>query len=593
MEFDVWITLGVLVLTLGLLITEKLAAELVLLLAMLILLASGVLTPRQALAGFSNEGMITVAAMYVVAAGLRDTGAIDLAVSRLLGRPGTLAGAQLRVMGPTVALSAFVNNTPVVAAFVPAVVAWGKRNKLPLSKLMMPLSYAAIFGGTCTLIGTSTNLVVDGLWRADDQPGLGMFDVAWVGIPSAIAGVLYMMTVGRHLLPDRQSSTQAFENPREYTVELMVEGGGPLVGQTILEAGLRNLGSLFLIEIERGGRIIPAVGSSERLLADDRLVFAGDVGAIVELQRIRGLKPALADTASISRQVPERRLVEVVLSPRCPLLNRSLRESRFHTYYGATVVAVAREGRRVTGGLGEVELRAADTLLLEAGPAWFERHQHSPDFLLVSDVADSELPRFDRALRAWAILGGVIVAATVGWLDMITAALLGAAATLALGCVSLGNARRSLDTQVLLVIACSFALGNALEATGTAALLANSLLTLPGQNPLLVLALAYGLTMMLTELITNNAAAVLMYPICMAAAESQGLSQMPFVIAVMMAASASFSTPLGYQTNLMVLGPGGYRFTDFLKVGVPLQLLMWLVSLIVIPLVWPLTAVAG
>ena len=593
MELDVWITLGVLVLTLGLLITEKLAADLVLLLAMLILLASGVLTPRQALSGFSNEGMITVAAMYIVAAGLRDTGAIDLAVSRLLGRPGTLAGAQLRVMGPTVALSAFINNTPVVAAFVPAVVAWGKRNKLPLSKLMMPLSYAAIFGGTCTLIGTSTNLVVDGLWRADDQPGLGMFEIAWVGIPSAIAGVIYMMTVGRHLLPDRQSSTQAFENPREYTVELMVEGGGPLVGQTILEAGLRNLGSLFLIEIEREGRIIPAVGSSERLLADDRLVFAGDVGAIVELQRIRGLKPALADTASISRQVPERRLVEVVLAPRCPLLNKSLRESRFHTYYGATVVAVAREGRRVTGGLGEVELRAADTLLLEAGPAWVERHQHSPDFLLVSDVADSEVPRFDRALRAWAILAGVIVAATVGWLDMITAALIGAAATLALGCVSLGNARRSLDTQVLLVIACSFALGNALESTGAAALLAHSLLTVPGQNPLLVLALAYGLTMLLTELITNNAAAVLMYPICMAAAESLGISPMPFVIAVMMAASASFSTPLGYQTNLMVLGPGGYRFTDFLKVGVPLQLLMWLVSLIVIPLVWPLTPVAG
>lgn len=588
MDLHAWITIGVLIGTLALLISEKLAPELVLMLAMLTLLAIGVLDPKQALAGFSNEGMITVAAMYVVAAGLRDTGAIDLVVQRLLGRPRNLATAQFKVMLPTVTLSSFINNTPVVATFLPAILTWSKRNGLPPSKLLIPLSYAAIFGGTCTLIGTSTNLVVNGLWTGAGNPGLGMFEIAWVGIPCALAGMLYLMTIGRRLLPDRKSGGSAFENPREYTVEMQVEAGGALVGKTIQEAGLRHLGSLFLVEIEREGRIVPAVNSSERLLADDRLVFAGDIGAVVELQRIRGLKAAVdTDTAAILRQAPERKLVEVVISPRCPLINRTLRDSRFHTYYGAAVIAVARDGQRLRGGLGDVVLKAADTLLLEARPVWVERHRHSPDFLLVSDVANSELPRFDKALRAWAILGAVVLSATMGWLEMITAALLGAAATLAFGCASFANARRSLDTQVLLVIACSFALGKALEVTGAAAAIAQTLLTLPGDHPWLVLALAYAMTVLLTEMITNNAAAVLMYPICMAAAQTLGVSPMPFLIAVMMAASACFSTPLGYQTNLMVAGPGGYRFTDFIKVGLPMNLLLGAVSVLLIPRIWP------
>lgn len=588
MELHAWITLAVLAGTLALLIREKLAPELVLLLAMLTLLTLGVLSPPQALAGFSNEGMITVAAMYVVAAGLRDTGAIDLVVHYLLGRPRGIAAAQLRVMAPTVTLSAFINNTPVVATFLPAILTWAKRNGFPASKLLLPLSYAAIFGGTCTLIGTSTNLVVNGLWTSEGNTGLGMFDIAAVGIPSAIAGMAYLMLVGRRLLPDRQSGTSAFANPREYTVEMLVEPDGALVNKTIVEAGLRQLGRLYLVEIVREGRIVPAVNSSERLLADDRLVFAGDIEAIVELQRIRGLRAPLgADDAAIARQYPERKLVEVVISPRCPLINQTLKESRFHTYYGAAVIAIARDGQRLRGGLGKVVLRAADTLLLEARPVWVERHRHSPDFLVVSDIADSEVPRFDRALRAWAILAAVVVSATAGWVEMITAALLGAGATLALGCVSLSAARRSIDTQVLLVIACSFALGKALEVTGAAASIADLLLDVPGSNPWIVLLLAYLMTMLLTEMITNNAAAVLMYPICMAAANTLGVSPLPFVFAVMMAASASFSTPLGYQTNLMVFGPGGYRFTDFLKVGIPLQLLMCAVSVSIIPLVWP------
>lgn len=591
MDPHAWIALGVVVVCLALLVTERFAAELVMMLGVVILMVTGTLDPGQALSGFSNEGMITVAAMYVVAAGLRETGAIDLVVHRLLGQPKSVAQAQLRVIAPTLAMSAFVNNTPVVATFLPAVLSWAKRNQIAPSKVLIPLSYAAILGGTCTLIGTSTNLVVNGLWVDQGFASLGMFDITWVGVPATLAGCAMMVLFGNRLLPDRRTSEQTFGNPREYTVEMTVDAAGPLVGKTILEAGLRNLGSLFLIEIGRQGRIVPAVSSDERLLADDRLVFAGDVSTIVDLQRVRGLVPALTENAAIAREFPERRLVEVVVSPQCPLVGQTLRESRFHTYYGASVIAVARDGRRVEGSLGNIRLQAADTLLLEARPVWVERYRQSHDFLLVSEVDGSEAPRFDRGLRAWAILIGVVVATTAGWLEMVTASLVGAGLAIATGCVSLAGARRSLDAQVLIVIAASLALGKGLQSSGAAEVIASTVLTVAGDRPWVVLAAAYGLTVILTEIISNNAAAALMFPIMLAAAESLGVSPTPFVIALMMGASCGFSTPIGYQTNLMVAGPGGYRFSDFLRAGIPLNVLIGAVVVGLAPLVYPFTPV--
>ncbi len=551
------------------------------------LLVTGILTPAQALVGFANEGMITVAAMYVVAAALRETGGIEVVVRYLFGKANQVRHAQIKVMLPTMVISAFLNNTPVVATFIPAVLAWARRHSITPSKLLIPLSYSAILGGTCTLIGTSTNLVVNGLWISEGGAGLGMFDLAWVGIPVALAGLAYMILVGSHLLPDNKQDKGLFDNPREYTVEMLVDPAGPLVDRTIIDAGLRHLGTLFLVEIVRDGRVVPAVNSEERLRPDDRLVFAGDVGAIVELQRVRGLLPALSEHLSLERQVPERKLIEVVVSPRCPLLNKSLRESRFHTYYGATVIAVGRDGKRVPGGLGDVILRPADTLLLEARPVWAERHRFSPDFLLVSSVEGSEALRHERSWIAWFILAGIVGTATLGILDMLTAALLGAGLMLASGCVSGEMARKSVDTQVLIVIACSFALGKALQVTGAAGVLTEYLLALPGHRPWLVLLMTYVITSVLTSVITNNAAAVVMFPIVVAMAESLGVSPVPFIITIMMAASASFATPIGYQTNLMVMGPGGYRFADFLKIGMPLNALLAGVTVLVVPQVWP------
>lgn len=587
MSIEAWITLVVVGGVLGLLIAEKLSTEVVMLGALIVLLLTNVLTPADAFSGFSNTGMMTVAAMYIVAAGLRETGAIDLATSRLLGRPTTVPGAQFRLIIPTVLSSAFINNTPVVATFLPAVMTWAKRIGVSPSKLLIPLSYASILGGVCTLLGTSTNLVVDGLWRASGHPGFGMFDITLIGLPCAAVGVVYLITVGGRLLPTHAGSEQAFKNPREYTVEMRVDGNGGLTGKTIVEAGLRNLGSLFLIEIERDGRIIPAVNSEERLVANDRLVFAGDVGAIVGLQRLRGLKPALDEQAAITRDAPERKLVEVVISQRCPLIHQTLRESRFHTHYGAAVVAVAREGRRISGALGDIRIRPADTLLLETRPSWVDQHRNSADFLLISEVEDSQPPRYEKAVTAWAILAGVIVLASLHVLDMVVAAFAGSLVMFATGCVSLTAARKSVDHIVLLIIACSFALGKALEVSGAADAIAQLVLLMPFGSPWLVLGLVYAITLLLTEAITNNAAAALMFPICLSLSASLGVSPMPFMMVLMVAGSCGFATPLGYQTHLMVIGPGGYRFTDFTRVGIPLDLLMGTVAVLVAPMIYP------
>lgn len=586
MGWEGWFTVATILTVLTLLASEKLRPELAVLSGMVALLVAGILTPEQALAGFSNAGVITVAAMYVVAAGLRETGAIDVAARGWLGGNRSIALAQLRIILPTASLSAFINNTPVVATFLPAISGWAQRQQLPVSKLLIPLSYAAIFGGLCTLVGTSTNLVVNGQWLSEGGRGLGFFELAWIGVPMALVGTAYLLTVGRYLLPNRREEADPFENPREYTVEMDVETDGPLVGRTIGEAGLRHLGKLFIVEIVRDGQVVPAVTTEERLRAGDRLVFAGDVSGVIDLQGIRGLAPVRdEEDAAITRKAPERSVVEVVLSPRCPLLGQTLRDSRFHTYYGASVLAMAREGKRLRGGLGSVRLRAADTLLLEARPVWVERNRYSPDFLLVSEH-DDKPPRHDRALVAWLILAAIVLTASTGLLPILTAGLLGAGAMIASGCVSVAGARKSIDTQVLLVIAGAFALGAALSTSGVSSVIAGSALALAGDRPWMLLAMAYAMTSIMTEIITNNAAALLMFPVVYTAAMSAGLSPEPFVIIVMLAASASFATPLGYQTNLMVAGPGNYRFLDFTRVGLPMNVLLGIVAVLMVPLIW-------
>lgn len=588
MPWDAWITLATTLAAFVLMATTRIGPDMILLGAVVWLLTLGILDTSQALAGFSNSGLFTVAFMYVLVASIRETGGIDLIIRYVLGRPRTETGAQVRLLFPVSAISAFLNNTPVVATYIPAVMSWSRRLGLSSHRFLMPLSFASILGGTCSLLGTSTNLVVNGLLE-DRYPelSLGLFDIAWVGVPVAVLGLAYLLLAGRFLLPERAGTAQLFDNPREFTIEMEVAPDGPIVDRTVEEAGLRHLEGLFLVEIERSGNVVSVVGPGEKLKGGDRLVFAGTTEAAVELQQIRGLRPSIQGESSLQKDFRERRLVEAVVSDQCQFIGRRIREGHFRTLYGAAVLAVCRHGERVAGNLGQIRLQPADVLLLEARPPFIERHRQSKDFLLISRVNGQARPIHEKAWLAWSILAGVVALATFGVLSMLNAAMLGAALAVLTGCCSISAAKRGLDTQVLLTIAASFGLGLALESSGAAASLASHALALADGNPYLLLIGAYILVALLTEVVTNNAAAVIAFPIVTASAESLGVNVLPYAIAVMFAASSSFLTPIGYQTNLMVYGPGGYRFSDFLRVGGVLNILVGVVALILIPRIWP------
>ncbi|HFD91861.1 MAG TPA: SLC13 family permease [Gammaproteobacteria bacterium] len=584
---EAWFTVAVIALCFGLLVFTRIATDIVLMGGLTLLLVSGVLTPEQALGGLANEGVVTVGALFVVVAGLKDTGAIAWVVEYILGRPKSLAGAQLRMMAPVAAMSAFLNNTPVVAMMIPAVQDWARRHRLSISHLLLPLSYAAMVGGTCTLIGTSTNLVINGLLiRELGGPGLGIFELARVGVPIALAVILAVVILGRWLLPERRSAISQFSDVRGYTVEMLVDADGPLVGKTIEEAGLRQLPGLYLIEIDRKDRLIPAVSPSEHLHADDRLVFAGVVESVVDLQKIRGLRPATDQVFKLDVPRPARCLIEAVVSDSFPTAGRTIRESRFRTRYNAAIIAVSRNGEQLKKKIGDIVLQPGDTLLLEAHPSFLEQQRNSRDFYLVSRLEDSNPPRHDRALLAIAILAAMVLSAAAGWLSMLEAAMLAGGLMIITRCTSGPNARRAVDWQILIVIAASLGIGQALYVTGAAQAIAGALLRLAGDSPTAALALIFALTTVFTAVITNNTAAVLMFPIALAASQSLEVSFMPFLIAIMVAASISFVTPIGYQTNLMVYGPGGYHFTDYVKIGIPLTLLVGILVIYLVPLWW-------
>ena len=387
LHFDAWITVVVVGGILGLLVATSLPADLLMLGGLTILLLAGVLTVPQAFAGFANEGMLTVAVLYIIVAGLRETGVVAWISHAIFGRPKTVMGAQLRMMLPVAGLSAFMNNTPLVAAMLPAVTEWGKKFRIPPSKLLMPLSFATILGGLCTLIGTSTNVIAAGLMQRSVEAGqltegMSFFTLMWVGMPCALVGIAYMAIASRWLLPVREATFRQTDDPRAYTVEMRVAPNGPVVGKTIEEAGLRHLTDMYLAGIERNGEIIPAVGPHMKLAADDQLVFVGVVDSVVELQRIRGLVPATNQVFKLHGRRGGRTLIEAVVSNTCPLLGKTIREGRFRTQYNAVVIAVARKGERLHGKIGDIVLETGDTLLLEARPSFVQQQRNSRDFFL-------------------------------------------------------------------------------------------------------------------------------------------------------------------------------------------------------------------
>lgn len=590
MSTDAWFTLALTAAMVLAMVRNLAAPDMILMGGVACLLGAGVLTPEQAFAGFSNTGMLTIAVLFVVSAGVQRTGGLDAVVTRMLGRPNSLAAAQLRLMLPVSAFSAFLNNTPVVAMMVPIVGAWARRTGISPSKLMLPLSYAAIVGGSCTLIGTATNLVVLGLTR-DRLPQLavGIFEIAQLGLPVVGVTVLYTLVASRLLLPSRGGSESgAIEQAREYTVAMRVETDSPLVGQTIEQAGLRQLPGLFLIEIERAdSEVRPAPGPKVRLHAEDRLVFAGIIDSVVDLQRIRGLSPAEPQVDKVAEKRPNRQLVEAVVASRSGLVGMNIRDARFRTKYNAAIIAVHRQGERIRSKVGDIVLTPGDTLLMAAPPGFGELFRNDSTFALVSEIKDSTPPKHERAWVATTLLLAMVAVSASGTLPLVSAGLITAGLMVVTRCVSAEQARRSVDLRVLLTIAAAFGVGNALDTTGAADVLAGHVVTAAKPfGAVGLLAAVYATTALLGGVITTAAAAVLMFPITYAAVGELGLEFRPFMYCLMLGASQVFTTPIGYQTNLMVYGPGRYRFADFTRFGFPLQLLAGVTTVAVANYLW-------
>ena len=571
MSWEAWFTLGVLILTVVALAREMFPPSATILGSVVVLLIGGVLTPQQAFSGFSNPAPITVAALYVLARAVDKTGALQPLVSATLGGGDRYRWSLTRLTFPSAAASAFLNNTPIVAMLVPQVSNWADRNGQSPSRYLMPLSFAAILGGMVTVIGTSTNLVVSGLLEETGHEPLAMFEISKLGLPIAIACMVVMVILAPALLPDRRSAhREAEDEVREFVVSMTVEGDGPLDGKAVEAGGLRHLQGVYLVEIERDGQAIAPVPPTTVLLGGDRITFVGKADTIVDLQGMRGL--ASAEQKHVGELTTDHHaFYEVVVGAASPLVGRTLRDAEFRGRYQAAVVAIHRAGHRVQAKLGDVRLRVGDTLLLLAGPDFRDTWRDRTDFLLVSRLGGAPPPTTRNAwvvgLVALAIVGG----ASLGLMPILHLSLLGALALVGLGVLNSSEARRAVDLDVIIVIAGAFGLGAAMATTGLADQLAGLLIGALGfLGPKGVLAGVVLTTVVLKAFITNNAAAVLMFPFALSAAGGVGLDQRAFAIAVAITASASFLTPIAYQTNLMVYGPGGYRFSDYARLGAPL-----------------------
>jgi di/tricarboxylate transporter len=589
MEWQAWFTLAVLLVVMAGMIREVAGPDLVIMAGLFLLAGAGVLTPQETFSGFANPAMATIGALFIVSAGLRETGVMERVVTRLFGRARGEVGGLVRMCLPTAFMSAFLNNAPIVAMLTPVVIDWSHRRGLSASRLLMPLSYATMLGSTLTMIGTSVILTVAGLMLGARDPvmePMAFFELLPVGLPVCLVGLAYVILVAPRWLPDRREPTEEYgHHRREYTGMMGVEATCPLAGQTISDAGLRQLPGLFLVEIDRGGRLITPVAPDETIQVGDRLVFAGVVSTLVDLQRIPGLVPITHEEEPAD---PGRHLMEAVVSQSSPLVNQSIRDANFRTVYDAAVIAVHRNGERVGGKIGEIVLHPGDTLLLQAAPGFVRAHHNSPDFYLVSQVSEGLGGRIDRARVAVAILAGMVATVLLGWLPISIASFLAAGALVITRCIDGRIARRSVDWSVLIVIGAGLGIALAMQKTGAAGGVAGLLVAAAGDlGPWGMLAVVYFATVLLAEVLHHAAAAAIMFPIGVAAAGQFGVEPRAFVMAIALGATCAFASPVTYQTHLIVYGPGGYRFADFVRVGLPLDLLCGAVALTLLPRVFP------
>jgi len=580
-------TLAVLLLAVALIAREIFSPDFLLLGALLVLAIAGVLSPSQALAGFSNPAIATIAGLFLVAAGIRATGLIDRVTQAMFGERASLRSVLARTTTLSAFGSAFMSNTAIVAIGIPTLDQWARRRGISPSKLLIPLSYASIIGGISTLIGTSTNVVMDGLMRQNQIAGLGFFELAVVGVPVLLVGVLYLTFIAPHLLPERVTPTEPMNDVTEFVTDIEVEDSSDLVGRTVKDAGLDDVEQLYVVRIQRSASVVIPVEPGERLASGDRLTFAGDLEHIVELLHLDGLHAVT--TEDPPDEDPTWQMYHAVVPKGSPLVGTRLKEAEFRARYNASVVAVQRRGEQVRQNLGDATLRAGDTLILEASPDFDHAHREYSELFVVSPLKGPRPRETDKQGLAMSLLVGMIVAAASGLLPLPIASPAAGLLMILTGCVSPDEARRSVNWSVLVAIGSAIGIANALDVSGAAAIMSTGIGQLADVVGAwgLLLGVFFG-TVLLTEMIINQAAAALMFPVALALAATQGIDPRPLVLTATVAASMSFSTPLNYQTNLMVYGPGKYRFSDFTKVGIPLQIVLSIVAVAIIQYVWPL-----
>jgi di/tricarboxylate transporter len=588
-------------------VTEKFRADLVALMVLGALVVVGLfrhlvgwirpdhwITPEEGISGFSNPATITVAAMFVLSAGLQKTGAVAVAaklLKRLIERPTILLLVMMVAVG---SVSAFINNTAAVAVFMPLVLAACAGGKLSPSKLLIPLSFASQFGGVCTLIGTSTNLLVSSISERAGMGAFRMFEFAPLGLLMLGTGTVYLLVVSRWLLPDRRG-TELTENYQlgNYITELRVNPESPLVGKTLAGAEFGRKQELTVLEILRGGVKLFAP-THEPVQPNDLLLVRGGARELIEAKTAwkLELEPEfrLKDEALETKDL---QLAEVIVASGSSMIGRTLAEVQFHRHYHAVVLGIQGRTQMIREKLNQVRLEFGDALLVLGPKAELARLRGDGNFLMLDQVEEPALRRAKIPI-ALGIIAAVVALATFNIMPILVSAILGCIALVVTRCLTLEDAYAAIDWKVIFLLAGVLPLGLALEKSGAAQLMAEITLRPAGAfGPLVVLAVLYLLTAILTEFMSNNATAVLMAPIAISTAAAIGVDAKPLLMAVCFAASTSFATPVGYQTNTMVFHPGGYRYADFLRIGVPLNLIFWILAVIFIPRIWPLTPVVA
>ena len=564
---------GVLAVVILMLYSRRFTAPVIFIAAAAVLAVSGIITPVEALSGFANDAIAVMLMLIILSEVMRRTGFLEWLFESKFRVSGRYRRFLAQMMPFVAGSSAFMNNTPIVAMMIPFVGEWGKKHNIPASRLLIPLSWAAILGGMVTLIGTSTNMIVNSLVVGSGRGELSILEFAPVGLLLLVGGMAYLLFFGWRLLPNRKAPTESFaDSPRKYVTNLAVQPSSPLVGKTVEEAQLRNLKGLFLVEIIRGDQVIAPVAPSERLQAGDEMVLAGVTSAVAELaSRFKGLKPE--SDLDITHQ-EKLKVIEVVVSSRSNLQGMAVRETDFRGRYNAAILAVHRKGEKLGGKIGEVRLRSGDLLLLAAGEDFGKRTSGSDDLYVISMIREIHNINLKKSIFILTASFSCIVLSILGLVPLFKSLLALIALFLMLGILTLPELKRNLNMNLIVIAAFALALGKAVEITGLGGLLSEVVVKVfRPLGTVGVLAAVYVVTNLLADFITTAAAASIVFPFAASAASALGVDGTPFYLAVAYGAAANFITPIGYQTNLMVYGPGGYRFRDFLKAGLPLKIL--------------------